>query len=208
MFDVWYRYDPPVVIIGATWHQTREPFIEYLHRRLALSYFDDTDLVSPFRHVWGAVLVLIVEADIACGCIAPGVSGWDECYSGWKVGKGSARGALHISAEVRYCQDRLRPRHPLWGQRPLCLYRHHSGDLCGLQLIRGHKPPFRMLPKLMADIPTDSPGLLPTCHLPVHLQCTQHTRAHAQVAYPEPCLWCLCNPCSGKGSIKGWVSQP
>ena len=133
-FDVWYRYDPPVVIIGATWHQTQEPFIEYLHRRLALSYFDDTDLVSPFWHVWGAVLVLIVEADIACGCIAPGVSGWDECYSGWEIGEGPARGALHIPAEVQYRQDHLRPRHPLWGQRPLRLYGHHSGDLCGLQL--------------------------------------------------------------------------
>jgi hypothetical protein len=54
LHDVWFRYDPPVIIIGATWHETREPFIEYFHRRLALSYFDDTDLVSslqPLRSV-------------------------------------------------------------------------------------------------------------------------------------------------------------
>ena len=49
MWNVWFQYDPPVIIIGATWHQTQEPFIEYFHRRLALSYFDDTDLVGLFQ---------------------------------------------------------------------------------------------------------------------------------------------------------------
>ena len=44
MSRVWFRYDPPVLIIGVTWHQTSEPFIDYFHRRLALSYHDVADL--------------------------------------------------------------------------------------------------------------------------------------------------------------------
>ena len=67
MSRVWFRYDPPVLIIGVTWHLTREPFIEYFHRRLALSYHDDTDLVSLSIPVWDMVLTWeqILRVDLA-----------------------------------------------------------------------------------------------------------------------------------------------
>jgi hypothetical protein len=58
-----------VLIIGVTWHLTREPFIEYFHRRLALSYYDDTDLVSFPISVWDMVLtweqILRVDVEMA-----------------------------------------------------------------------------------------------------------------------------------------------
>jgi hypothetical protein len=36
--EVWFRYDPPVLIIAATWHETRMGFGEMLHNRIAASY--------------------------------------------------------------------------------------------------------------------------------------------------------------------------
>ena len=68
MWNVWFRYDPPVIVIGVTWHQTREPFTEYFHRRLALSYYDDTDLVSVLPLLGS--LALMQRADTACGRVA------------------------------------------------------------------------------------------------------------------------------------------
>lgn len=44
--DVWYRYDPPVLLIGAAWHQTEYRFISLLHHRLAMSYHDSHQMVS------------------------------------------------------------------------------------------------------------------------------------------------------------------
>jgi predicted amidophosphoribosyltransferase len=35
---LWFRYDPPVMIIGINWHEKSTPFSELLHKRLALVY--------------------------------------------------------------------------------------------------------------------------------------------------------------------------
>jgi hypothetical protein len=45
--DIWFRSDPPVLIVSITWHRTDEKFGEFLHKRLALSYFGNADSVSP-----------------------------------------------------------------------------------------------------------------------------------------------------------------
>jgi hypothetical protein len=44
--SVWYCYDPPVVIIAATWYETPVLFSELLHNKLALDYQGNLDLVS------------------------------------------------------------------------------------------------------------------------------------------------------------------
>jgi len=44
--SVYFRYDPPVLIIAATWHQTTHPFIDTFYNILCTSYFDSTDHVS------------------------------------------------------------------------------------------------------------------------------------------------------------------
>lgn len=44
--DVYFRYDPPVLLIAATWHQEKHPFINVLHSILATRYFDSERLVS------------------------------------------------------------------------------------------------------------------------------------------------------------------
>jgi hypothetical protein len=79
MSRVWFRYDPPVLIIGVTWHLTREPFIEYFHRRLALSYHDDTDLVSFPISVWDMVLTWgqILRVDVAMAGYEHGMEIYD-----------------------------------------------------------------------------------------------------------------------------------
>ncbi|KAF9789147.1 hypothetical protein BJ322DRAFT_1102529 [Thelephora terrestris] len=44
-FDIWYRYDPAVLIIGATWHQNDFPFVQLLQHALSMSYYDGHRLV-------------------------------------------------------------------------------------------------------------------------------------------------------------------
>jgi hypothetical protein len=48
-FDIWYRYDPAVLIIGATWHQNDFPFVQLLQHALSMSYYDGHRLVR-FHH--------------------------------------------------------------------------------------------------------------------------------------------------------------
>lgn len=42
---IWYRYDPPVLIVAITWHATQTLFGRFLHERLALNYFNTAQLV-------------------------------------------------------------------------------------------------------------------------------------------------------------------
>ena len=44
--NVLFRYDPPVLIVGATWHQKRVPFVESLFLLMQQAYFGHEDLVS------------------------------------------------------------------------------------------------------------------------------------------------------------------
>ena len=46
MFEVWFRYDSPVLIIAITWHETRNPFADILCSHLGRLYHDDIDLVG------------------------------------------------------------------------------------------------------------------------------------------------------------------
>jgi hypothetical protein len=43
---LWYRYDPPVLIVAAMWHETEVRLSEHLHTKLALDYSGNADLVS------------------------------------------------------------------------------------------------------------------------------------------------------------------
>ena len=36
--DLWYHYDPAVLVVAVTWHQTEVKFGEYLHTHLGLAY--------------------------------------------------------------------------------------------------------------------------------------------------------------------------
>lgn len=44
--DTWFRYDPPVLIVAITWHQTPVGFGRLLHTNLALTYFNDEESAS------------------------------------------------------------------------------------------------------------------------------------------------------------------
>ena len=46
---IWFRYDPPVLIVTITWHQTPVGFGRLLHTQLALTYFNDESSVSYLR---------------------------------------------------------------------------------------------------------------------------------------------------------------
>lgn len=41
-----YRYDPPVLMLVMTWHETQAKFGQFLHDRLAFSYFNNTEFVG------------------------------------------------------------------------------------------------------------------------------------------------------------------
>ena len=49
--DTWFHYDPPVLIVAITWHQTPIGFGQLLHTHLALSYFNDEDSVNSLELV-------------------------------------------------------------------------------------------------------------------------------------------------------------
>ena len=36
--EVLFRYDPPVILVGCTWHETRVRFLDSLYQHLAMSY--------------------------------------------------------------------------------------------------------------------------------------------------------------------------
>ena len=44
--EFWFRYDPPVLIVAVTWHDTRKKYGQLLHDRLAFSYFNNEESVS------------------------------------------------------------------------------------------------------------------------------------------------------------------
>lgn len=44
--ETLFRYDPPVLILAMTWFESKAQFGRHLHRRLALSYYNDEDAVS------------------------------------------------------------------------------------------------------------------------------------------------------------------
>ena len=44
--DLWFRYDPPVVIIVITWYQTQVKFGHFLYNKLQMSYFNNKNSVS------------------------------------------------------------------------------------------------------------------------------------------------------------------
>jgi hypothetical protein len=46
IFEVWFRYDSPVVIVSMTWHETRDPFVDLLCAHLGTSYHDNMGSVS------------------------------------------------------------------------------------------------------------------------------------------------------------------
>lgn len=41
----FFRFDPPVLIIDATWHEKRATFAGQLHQQLAMAYVGYEDLV-------------------------------------------------------------------------------------------------------------------------------------------------------------------
>lgn len=43
---VWFRYDPPTLIVAITWHGTQAKFGRFFHERLALSYYNKAEWVS------------------------------------------------------------------------------------------------------------------------------------------------------------------
>ena len=47
--DLWYRYDPAVLVVEITWHQMEVKFSEYLHTRLGLAYTHNHKLVRVHR---------------------------------------------------------------------------------------------------------------------------------------------------------------
>ena len=44
-----FRYDPPVLLVGATWYKKTEPFIDLLNAFLRVSYHGHADLVGTQR---------------------------------------------------------------------------------------------------------------------------------------------------------------
>lgn len=40
-----YRYDPPVLVIGATWHEKKQTYVESLLQALRQAYFGHEDYV-------------------------------------------------------------------------------------------------------------------------------------------------------------------
>lgn len=40
-----YRYDPPVLIVALTWHETKAKFCDLLRLRLHLTYFSNAESV-------------------------------------------------------------------------------------------------------------------------------------------------------------------
>jgi hypothetical protein len=45
-YSIWFRYDPPVLVVAITWHQTAKGLGELIHSRLALSYASDPGAVG------------------------------------------------------------------------------------------------------------------------------------------------------------------
>ena len=41
-----FRYDPPVLLVGATWHEKKLPFVELLGNFLKVSYYGHEDMVG------------------------------------------------------------------------------------------------------------------------------------------------------------------
>lgn len=50
--EIPFRYDPPVLIIDATWHEKRATFAGQLHQQLAMAYVGYEDLVCDLAHSW------------------------------------------------------------------------------------------------------------------------------------------------------------
>lgn len=83
--DVWLRYDPPVLLIGATWKETRHPFIALLQHRLRMSYYDSAVLVSLTQlcHKWQALTPLQVKrVDISLEGILEDTVVFDDSTAG------------------------------------------------------------------------------------------------------------------------------
>ena len=47
--NLWYHYDPAVLVVAITWHQTEVKFGEYLHTRLGLAYTHNHESVHVHR---------------------------------------------------------------------------------------------------------------------------------------------------------------
>ena len=48
--DLWFRYDPPVLIVALTWYQTLSKFGKFLYDLLGFSYAGRRESVrSPYR---------------------------------------------------------------------------------------------------------------------------------------------------------------
>jgi hypothetical protein len=43
--DIWFRFDPAVLVVAITWHQTEVGFGEYIHTRLSLAYANNQESV-------------------------------------------------------------------------------------------------------------------------------------------------------------------
>ena len=57
-----FRYDPPVLLLVMTWHETQAKFGQFLHDRLAFSYFNNTSLVNVT--IWIMQLNLLTHLQV------------------------------------------------------------------------------------------------------------------------------------------------
>jgi hypothetical protein len=83
IFDVWFRYDPPVVIVALTWQETRDPFVNLLCAHLGTSYHGDMGLVRC-ACIWreeNAELLQILRVDASIAGLEHGL----QIYSGGKT---------------------------------------------------------------------------------------------------------------------------
>lgn len=61
MRNVLYRYDPPVLIVGATWHEKPVPYVESLYRDLQQVYagHEDNVCIRAFHGVAAMSLISV-----------------------------------------------------------------------------------------------------------------------------------------------------
>lgn len=66
-YDVYFRYDPAVLIVSLTWHETKEPYGWHLRDYLRMLYADHEDLVGGSSNM--PDVIAYHPEDYACGCL-------------------------------------------------------------------------------------------------------------------------------------------
>lgn len=207
ILDVWLRYDPPVLLIGATWAETRHAFISALHHRLLMSYYDSAILVNlaqPHRKRQALTPLQVKRMDISLEGVLADTVVSNESTAGVTAEpggkpKGKRKGGPKVSVSVKEIEDFLNyyptakivvviETHCLengrfvWtGESPT------TYEACSLLEVRLGRIP----PQSFVDIFADCKGLHPAGRLPVHLRRERYSRPPSPQPHNKPVVWAI-----------------